>query len=401
MSSFPDETQARREVAQLHRLAMDAHDEAQYVTMERLLEQAVATAQRLQDLPLVIEERFWLATSQRMQNKKLRALTTFTWLIGLATDPAASHEVTDENSLEYLARAFTDFVECGRFLPEMPVEQLQRVLSDGLQWLERIGKSHWAAGFRLQRGLLFKNQGDLQGARLELEAALALKRRHPEAPGYTLGTHLLQFADVLRTSSIGAYSEAIALADEALTAKGSSPYVRRGAYKTQAYAYLELKEYEYALHAARESLALAQTTESAEAISQAYEVLGRIHREVGQVQEAAGATAQNWRWARRQGSVEYRNNALADCTRARLLQARAACGLPATEKALPDQLPADANRVLATRRVQSARRFLGWAQPLSAQLDRATGRRSYQDELDELRRKADQLVALLAKETLS
>jgi hypothetical protein len=58
MNFLYDHDQQRREVQELHRLAMDALREAQYATMERLLEQATATAEGLDDLPLLIEERY-------------------------------------------------------------------------------------------------------------------------------------------------------------------------------------------------------------------------------------------------------------------------------------------------------------------------------------------------------
>ena len=399
--NYFDEAEARREVEHLHRLARNAHDEGQYATAERLLEQAVVTAQRLGDLPLQIEERFWLAAAQRMRGKHVQALATFTWLIGLASDPASSGQVTDEDSLWYLANAFMEFVACGLFLPEMPVERQLRVLADGLQWVERIGKPAWAGGFRFLRGRLLESQGDLQGARLELEVALSLARRHPDAPGYTLATYQLDLAHVLGTKTIGAYAEAKALAEEVLADAESNRNARRRAYEALAYTHLALGEPEAALDAARESLALALAMESFEGLFIAYELLGQLHRETGQLREAMVAVAQEWRWARRDGRVEYRNLALADCARVRLLQAREVCGLPARWGTLPEQLPAEANRLLASRRVQSAQRFLGWARPLAVQLDRARGSRSYQESLDELAKQSEQLAVLLAKESRS
>src|SRR5947209_759612 len=112
MNQF-DDALTRREVEQLHRLAMDARDEGQYAMMEQLLEQAVAAAEHVEDLSLLVEERFWLADARRMQSKFAQAIVTYTWLIGLATDPASSHQVADEESLSYVAQAFMLFVDCG------------------------------------------------------------------------------------------------------------------------------------------------------------------------------------------------------------------------------------------------------------------------------------------------
>ena len=65
------------------------------------------------------------------------------------------------------------------------------------------------------RGVLLKQQGDHTRARQELEAALALRRRYPDAPGYTLATHQLWLADLLR-EGFSAYADAVALAEAVL-----------------------------------------------------------------------------------------------------------------------------------------------------------------------------------------
>ena len=227
MSDFFDDNQIRSEVEHLHKLAMDAFDEDQYATMEQLLEQAVATAGHLGDLPLLVRERFLLADARRMQSKDRQAIATYTWLIGLATDPASGQQLTDEESLSYMARAFMHFVECGTYLPEMPVEQLLRVVDDGLRWAERIGKPGWIAGLRLLLGDLLRRRGDLKGARQEMEAALAVARRHPNDFSYTLATYQLDLARLLINKAIGGYAEAVELAEEVLTASQNSIYDRQ------------------------------------------------------------------------------------------------------------------------------------------------------------------------------
>lgn len=386
--------QARREVEQLERLARDARAEAQYAAAERLSEQAALTAERLDDLALLIKERFWLAEARRMQGKYLQAMSTYTWLIGLATDPVQSRRLSDETSLWYLANAFTDFVLCGSFLPQMSVDQLLRVVSDGLIWLDRIGKGDWAASLRSRRGFLLQSQGDWEGARRETEAALALKRRNPGAPGHFLVGYQLQLARLLWLH-FSAPAEAAALVEEVLAAH-SDTYHRYRAYHELAYIRLSQGERAAAEDAARECLAQARQIESPVILSNAYELLCRIQRESGQVAEAAASAVQRWRLARRHDSVAARNTILDDCARVRLLQARQACGLPATGNDVPKVLPATADRALAERRLRSVRRFVRRAQPLTARLDAATGQRTYQEALDWLSWAAGRLEGLLA-----
>ena len=396
MSFLYEHEQQRREVEELHRLAMDALREAQYATMERLLERAAATAERLDDLPLLIEERSWLAEARRMQGKDAQALSTYTWLIGLATGPTQSQQLRDKDTLQYLAQAFMNFTLCGYFLT-LPLEQLLRVVSDGLDWLERVGQPNWAAGLRLRRGLFFKAQQRWQEARQEMEVALALKRRHPEAPGYNLSGHLLQLADLLCQEQVRAYAETISLAEEALVTANSNTYDYQWAYKVLAYAHLGLHEYKAALQAAQQSFALSHSIQVSVSITNAYQVLGKIYRAAGRLSDAASAAAHQWRWALQVGRVDGINEMLIDCIRLRLLQTREACGLSLENEELPAVLLAMSNWKLAQRRLASARRLIQRARPFASQFDQASGNHSAQDELAALDIQIDQLIALLVK----
>lgn len=400
MSSLYEHEQLRREVEELHRLAMDAHREAQYATMERLLEQAATTAERLDDLSLLIKERYWLADARRMQSKHAQAISTSTWLIGLATDPTQNQQLHDAQTLKYLAQAFMDFVESGRFLA-LPVQELLQVVADGLDWLERIGKANWTAGLRTNRGSLFKDQQHWQQARQEMEVALALARRHPEAPGYALAAYLLDLADLLLKEQVGAYAEAIPLAEEVLTAAGNSNYERYWAYKVLANAHLGLHEHETALQAARQSLAMARSIESSLSIFNAYQVLDKIYRTIGRLTDAASAAAHQWRWATKNKRIDVLYEMLVDCISVRLLQAREACNLSLNNEDSSYIPPLKVDRKLAQRRLASAHRLILRARLLASQLDQAQDSHSAQDVLDKLARQAEQLANLLEREAAS
>src|SRR5262249_49618468 len=121
---------------------------------------------------------------------------------------------------------------------------------------------------------LLKDQGDWEGARLELEAALALARRHPEAPGFTLATHQLDLADLLRLNPFKVYAEAITLAEEVLSAPTSSQYDHWWAYRTLAYTRISMGKYEEALSATQQCLLQAQAMEIPLPVAHAYELLG-------------------------------------------------------------------------------------------------------------------------------
>jgi len=225
--------------------------------------------------------------------------------------------------------------------------------------------------------------------------ALDLARRQPDAPGYVLATHQLALADVLR--QLNAYAEAVELAEEVLAAPTSSRYALRWANRTLAYARLGLQEYPAALAAARECLALAQAMQSPQVLSSAYEVLGQVQRTMGQMAEAMQSAAQYWRWARREGSIEYAYFALDSCARVRLLQVRQASRL-SLEEELPEHLPAEADRTQTVHLLASARRFVERARPLARRLDQANGTHTRQEGVDRLASEVEQLAALLRPE---
>jgi tetratricopeptide (TPR) repeat protein len=389
-----DRTAARREVEHLHRLAMDALEEGQYATMERLLESAVETAERLDDLPLLVKERSWLADARRMLGRHTQAISTYTWLIGLAIDPNQSRGLADEVTLQYLARAFANFLDCGYWLPELPVEQLLSVASDGLSWLDRVGKPHWAADLRAQRGDLNRLRGDTDAARRDLEAALARKRRHPDAPGYPLASHRLALAELL-SDDLKVYAEAAELLEEVLNDPTTKSWELCRAFRQLAPLRQAQGNLVAAEEAARAALGIARQMESSFSMACAYEALGRVQQDADQLDAATQTFAQEWHWSRLDGGIQRLEMVLLDCARLRLEQARRACRMTKGETRPPDRLPAGADRALAARRLRSARRFLGRARPLAEQRDRATDRRRFQDEADGVARRVDELFACL------
>jgi hypothetical protein len=103
----------------------------QYAKAEKLSQRAADLAEQINDLSLMIRNRFWLATAQRMQSKYQEALGTFTWLIEVAYNPELNRELND-NDLWNVAHGFMDFVEVGRRLPNTQIANLEKVLERGL-----------------------------------------------------------------------------------------------------------------------------------------------------------------------------------------------------------------------------------------------------------------------------
>ena len=120
----------REEIEQLEQLASDCNDELQYAKAEKFYQRAAELAEEINDLSLMLKERFGLASMQRMQGKYQAALEVFTWLIGVAYDPEQSRKL-DEDDLWCIALTITHkFEERGESQAESHFEG-QSILSRG------------------------------------------------------------------------------------------------------------------------------------------------------------------------------------------------------------------------------------------------------------------------------
>jgi hypothetical protein len=368
IDTYLAQSEKREEIQQLHQLARDCHNELQYAKAEKFYQRAADLATDLNDLSLQIKERFWLTEMQRMQGKNQAALEVYTWLIGVAYDPEQSRRL-DDDDLWYVAQGFQDFVDVGRFLPEMAAADLERVINRGLDWLAGVGQRNWSAGLRLQRGTLWEAQGKLEAALGEMEAALALRRRHPNAPGYTLGAHLCHLGDLQK------YMERLESATEAYreVTEGYefSDYAQLWAWKGLAQVALARQDWAEAETCALKSLELARGIESASPIYYAYSLLGDVYYKQERLPQCIEAKIQTWRYARQLGDVGGIYEIYQDMAEIRLYQAKQ--GNP-------------------QRYVPKARRWLGWALPLAVRLDRQVNVTKRQNKIRDLQAECDTLL---------
>jgi len=358
----------REEIQQLDQLASDCWDELQYAKAEKFYQRAADLAAEINDLSLLIKERFSLAAMQLMQGKDQAALEVFTWLIGVAYDPEQSRKL-DDDDLGYVEGGFQNFVEAGRFLPEMAAADLERVIDRGLDWLAGVGKRNWSAGLRLLRGTLWKEQGKLEAALSEIEAALALCRRHPDAPGYTLGTHLCNLGDLLQEmerldAAADTYRE-VAEGDE------FSGFVQRLAWQGLAQVALARQDWTEAETCTLKSLELARGIEALGPICDAYNLLGTVYYNQERLTQCIEAKIQTWRYARQSGQAGQIYRIYWDMAEIRIYQAKQ--GNP-------------------QRYIPKARCWLRWALPLAMRLDRQVGLTKRQDKIRELQAECDSLL---------
>jgi tetratricopeptide (TPR) repeat protein len=358
----------REEIDQLLQLASDCWDDLQYAKAEKFYQKAAELSEPLHDLSRLLQARFWTAAAQRMQGKRKEALGVFTWLIEVAYDPELSHDLT-EDDLWYVAGGFMDFVAVGRSLPEMPVGDLERVIDRGLDWLNSIGRRNWSAGLRLQRGTLWQKQNRKEAALAELEAALALCRRAADAPGYTLGTHLCNVADVLQ--DLERWEDAQHRYRE--VAEGYEFHVGEQCWAWQGLGQVAVKQQDWAEaeRCALKALELARSIESPNPIMHSYDLLGNLYWEQRQIAPAIQAKIQAWHYARQMDNVECFYSLYQDFAEIRLYQAQQ--GNP-------------------QRFIPKAQQWLQRAMPLAVRLDRQVNASDRQTKIRELQAQCETLL---------
>ena len=356
-----DDHEKRQQIEELDRLGLDYWREQQYQKAEKFFEQAVELANSLNDLSLMIKERFWLAIMQEMQGKCNAALKNYTWLIEVAYNPELNSELTETDLLS-VGRSFPRFVQLGRiFFPEMQAENLEEVIERGLEWLTNIGKREWSAGLRCERGELWKTQGRYQEALEEMEAALAMARRSSKASHVNLGTHLFWLGDLLRW--MGKLEESKQYYQEIINGNKFSKWCKFFAWRGLADIARTRKDFVEAERCAEKSLELAKIIESFEPITFTYELLGNIYYRQDKIDRAINARIQFWKYSRQYGRKDLIYNAYRDLAKIRIYQGKQ--GNP-------------------QRYIPKAQQWLRRALPLAIKLDRQVGLTTNQDEIDKM-----------------
>jgi tetratricopeptide (TPR) repeat protein len=366
-TSYLTNQEKRQEIQQLARLASDCQDELQYAKAEKLFQRAADLSEQIDDLSLTIENRYCLATAQRMQGKHQAALSTFTWLIEVAYDPELNRELC-ENDMCFVEGGFRNFIEVGRYLPDMSFTELEKVLERGLDWLSTIGKNNWSAGIRLQRGHLWQKQGHLEKALAEMETALALCRRNPSAPGNTLGCHILNVADLLQ--EMKKLMEAEQYYQQVTYGYEFNDSEKRWAWEGLAQVSIEQSELQTAEQRALKSLELARGIESPEPMMHAYDVLGDVYWKQERVEPATTAKIQAWHYARQFKEEGNLYDLYLDFAEIRLYQAR---------------------QNNPTRYIPKAQQWLHRALPLAIRLDRQVNSTDRQTKIRDLQNQCAEL----------
>jgi hypothetical protein len=366
-----ESTQKRQQIEHLNRLGDDCWNE-EFVKAEKFYQKAFELAESLNDLSLLMQERFLLANMQRMQGKYKLALSGYTWLIAVAYDPDKSRNLTDTD-LWRIARSFMDILDMALSLPDMKAPDRERMCDRALDWMASIGKRDWSGGIRLQRGLMWHNQQRYQEAWAELEAALALKRRYPDAPGYYLSAHLLCLGDL--SLDMRKLEEAESYYQEVSQgyglSQGFSKYEYHRAWRGLANVALKREDFIQAETYARKSLELARAIESPWPSYASYKLLGNIFWQQKQIEAAIDARIQAWHYARKYGLEKTIYEIYREMAEVRIHQAK--------------NEPRE-------RYIRQAQQWLQWALPIAERLDQQVGLTTRQENLRAMKAECDKLT---------
>ena len=259
--------------------------------------------------------------------------------------------------------------------------------------------ARWSSGLRYERGLLLSRQRRFPEARQELEIAVALARRNPNSPGYTVVDCQMSLAELLIDDDVAAYAEGVAIAKEALANPTiiATTWDRLRVYGILALGYADLGDYARAMEAAQERMALARATEGPRAINAAYGTLFYVYYHAGDAVAAVETATRRWFLTYSAGLPILQSGALRMCLSARILQARLAFGLPPKGDELPADIAVPTDLERARHFVDSARRFIRRYEPWVQRWDDAAGTHTMADQLAKQADLLDTLDALIVR----
>ncbi len=352
---------SRSVVELLIREAWDLHAEGRYDAGLAAARKAVEAARELRDLALEVRATDIEAEELRMLGDKATALVRYTWILGVAEDPEKRAALGDAALTEQIASAYRNWVNCGSFLPEIPVRKLFDVLDAGEAWLRSAGRQEWRAGLLWQRANLLELQGHCEEAVGYAEEAVSLKRQHPNAPGYTLAAYLWKLGDLL--CKLDRTDEAEGYYQEVLDDPASSPFDRKVTLQGLARCALARDDAASARRHAESAVRLAEGMGD-DALCPAFESLIAACRAAGDLDAAAQAADRHLEAARR-------------VSRIRIYYA----------------LRDSADVALDRGDASAARRHLDEAAPIAEALDRQAEVETFANEMADARRRLAELAS--------
>jgi tetratricopeptide (TPR) repeat protein len=338
------------------------YDQNRYDEALRAAERAVKGARRMGDLGLEIRAISQQARALQIRGDYAAALRDFSWILGVANDPARREEIERAGVDYQIVDAYQTWVSAARRLPELPTAQLLGVLDSGDAYVRRIGRPGWRAGLLDQRAKVFLALGRITEAIGCAEEALASRLLEGRAaPAPTPGSHRWALGDLLCRAQ--RHSDAAIQYQAILDDPASTLHEYSTAHRGLAMCAIKAGDTAAAVVHAKEAVRLAAGMGD-NVLDDAFASLIQAHRAAGDLPAARAAADRRLDGARRLGSCL--------CLYAALRSA--------AEVALDER---DAAR---------AGPLLDEAEPLAEALDRQRGGTAIRDEIAQRRHRLDALA---------
>ena len=176
--------------------------------------------------------------------------------MGLAEDPSTRDKLNGVRAAEVVAASYWSWVSCARYLSEIGVRDLFRVLDAGERWLVATGHQDWRAAILSERASVHRQLREMDEAVANAQEALAVKEQYRAAPGFTLSTHRSQLGDALR--SAGRSAEAVPHYQAILADPAATTWGRDAAHIGLTWCSLDRRDFALAIQHARAAVQLAE-----------------------------------------------------------------------------------------------------------------------------------------------
>ena len=236
--------------------AWRAYEEGRYQQAQSAARRAVDAAMELDDVTLLVRGLRVEADSLTHLGDYRAALARYTRIMGLAEDPSTRDKLNGVRAAEVVAASYWSWVSCARYLSEIGVRDLFRVLDAGERWLVATGHQDWRAAILSERASVHRQLREMDEAVANAQEALAVKEQYRAAPGFTLSTHRSQLGDALR--SAGRSAEAVPHYQAILADPAATTWGRDAAHIGLTWCSLDRRDFALAIQHARAAVQLAE-----------------------------------------------------------------------------------------------------------------------------------------------